>query len=78
MVLPYLGVGAQIAVSDGPNPLTAGWNVYTISQVNDYNKLSVWSDGYYLTDVVEAGTRLYAMERQAMLDGESPTNVSIQ
>lgn len=76
-VLSFLGGGAQIAVSDGPDPVTAGWNVYNIPTVNDYNKLSVWSDGYYLTDQA-AGNRLYAMERQAMLDGEPAANVSIQ
>ncbi|NQY05429.1 MAG: hypothetical protein HRT68_04275, partial [Flavobacteriaceae bacterium] len=76
-VLSFLGGGAQVAVSDGPNPLTAGWNVYTIGSINDYNKLSVWSDGYYVSDQA-AGDRIYAMERQAMLDGEPAANVSIQ
>jgi subtilisin-like proprotein convertase family protein len=76
-VLSFLGGGAQVAVSDGPNPLTAGWNVYTIATINDYNKLSVWSDGYYISDQAN-GNRIYAMERQAMLDGEPAANVSIQ
>ncbi|MCH2194278.1 GEVED domain-containing protein [Kordia sp.] len=77
-VLSFLGSGAQIAVSDGPDPVNDGWNVYTINTVNDYNKLSVWSDGYYLTDVTGSGDRVYAMDRQAMLDGEPAANVSIQ
>ena len=76
-VLSFLGGGAQVAVSDGPNPLTAGWNVYNIATINDYNKLSVWSDGYYVSDQA-TGNRVYAMERQAMLDGEPAGNVSIQ
>jgi len=76
-VLTFLGGGAQIAVSDGPNPVTAGWNVYTINTISDYQKLSVWSDGYYVSDQSN-GTRMYAMERQAMLDGEPAANVSIQ
>lgn len=76
-VLTFLGGGAQIAVSDGPNPVTAGWNVYTINTISDYQKLSVWSDGYYVSDQSN-GNRMYAMERQAMLDGDSPANVSIQ
>lgn len=69
--------GAQIAVSDGPNPVTAEWNVYTINTIVDYQKLSVWSDGYYVSDQSN-GNRIYAMERQAMLDGLPANEVSIQ
>jgi len=76
-VVSFLGGGAQVAVSDGPDPVTSGWNVYNINTINDYQKLSVWSDGYYVSDQAN-GNRVYAMERQAMLDGESPGNVSIQ
>jgi len=79
-VLSFLngaGAGAQIAVSDGPDPVNAGWNVYTVNSINDYQKLSVWSDGYYMTDQ-NNGVRVYALERQAMLDGEPAANVSIQ
>jgi len=68
-VVSFLGSGAQIAVSDGPDPLTAGWNVYNISQINDYQKLSVWSDGYYLTDNTSSSNRVWAMERDEMLLG---------
>jgi subtilisin-like proprotein convertase family protein len=76
-VLSFLGGGAQVAVSDGPDPVTSGWNVYNINTINDYQKLSVWSDGYYVSDQ-SSGNRIYAMERQAMLDGEPAGNVSIQ
>ncbi|MBR9920823.1 MAG: T9SS type A sorting domain-containing protein [Bacteroidetes bacterium] len=69
-VLSFLGAGAQIAVSDGPNPLTAGWYVYTISQINDYQKLSVWSDGYYMTDNTSGSNKVWALERDAMLVGD--------
>ncbi|MBA3985031.1 MAG: hypothetical protein H0X63_00255, partial [Flavobacteriales bacterium] len=48
-VLTFLGGGAQIAVSDGPDPINDGWFNYNIPQINDYQKLSVWSDGYYIT-----------------------------
>jgi len=74
-VLSFLGGGAQIAVSQTGNPLTTDWNIYNIPGVNDYNKLSVWSDGYYLTDQA-ANIRLYAMDREAMLAGDA--NASIQ
>lgn len=69
-VLSFLGSGAQVAVSDGPNPLTAGWFVYTIPGVQDYQKLSVWSDGYYITENTGGTNKLWALERDAMLAGD--------
>ena len=71
-ILTFLGGGAQIAVSDGPDPLTSGWNVYTINQINDYQKLSVWSDGYYITDNTGSSNKVWALERDEMLAG-NPT-----
>ncbi|NNJ81784.1 MAG: hypothetical protein HKP11_06280, partial [Flavobacteriaceae bacterium] len=67
----FIGAGAEIAVSDGPNPVTAGWNVYTISAIADYQKLSVWSDGYYLTENTTGTDRVWAMERDQMLLGNT-------
>ncbi|MGY3794602.1 GEVED domain-containing protein [Aquimarina sp. 433] len=69
-VLSFLGSGAQVAVSDGPNPLTAGWFVYNISGIQDYQKLSVWSDGYYITENTGGNNKLWALERDAMLAGD--------
>ncbi|MDH7445521.1 GEVED domain-containing protein [Aquimarina sp. 2201CG14-23] len=69
-VLSFLGSGAQVAVSDGPNPLTAGWFVYNISGIQDYQKLSVWSDGYYITENTGGTNKLWALERDAMLAGD--------
>lgn len=74
-VLSFLGNGAQIAVSDGPNPLTAGWFVYNIASINDYQKLSVWSDGYYMTDNTGSSNRVWALERDAMLAGSPSAQV---
>ncbi len=74
-VLTFLGSGAQVAVSDGPNPLTAGWYIYNIPQIVDYQKLSVWSDGYYITDNTNSSNRVWALERDAMLAGD--TNAGI-
>ncbi len=74
-VLSFLGGGAQIAVSDGPNPLTSGWYIYNIPQINDYQKLSIWSDGYYITDNTNSSNRVWALERSAMLAGD--TNAGI-
>jgi|TARA_R100000479_G_scaffold176508_1_gene131570 hypothetical protein len=70
-VITFLGAGAQVAVSDGPDPVNDGWYTYTIPSVNDYQKLSVWSDGYYITDnTSNANNRIYALERDAMLAGD--------
>ena len=73
-VLTFLGSGAQVAVSDGPDPINDGWYTYTISAINDYQKLSVWSDGYYMTD--QGGSnKIYALERDKMLVGDASAQV---
>ena len=69
-VMTFLGPTQSIAVSDGPDPITAGWNVYNLS-FNDYNKLSIWSDGYYLTQNIGGSDRVHALERDEMLAGNS-------
>lgn len=74
-VMTFLGNGAQIAVSDGPDPLNDGWYVYTIPQINDYQKLSVWSDGYYMTDNTSSTNRIYALEREKMLVGDPTAQI---
>jgi hypothetical protein len=74
-VMTFLGNGAQIAVSDGPDPVNDGWYVYTIPQINDYQKLSVWSDGYYMTDNTSATNKIYAMERTKMLAGDPTAQI---
>ena len=74
-VLSFLGNGAQIAVSDGPDPVNDGWYVYNIPQINDYQKLSVWSDGYYMTDNTGAANKIYAMERAKMLTGDPTAQI---
>lgn len=74
-VMTFLGNGAQIAVSDGPDPVNDGWYVYTIPQINDYQKLSVWSDGYYMTDNTSSTNRIYAMERAKMLVGDPTAQI---
>lgn len=74
-VLTFLGSGAQIAISDGPNPVTSGWYVYNIASINDYQKLSVWSDGYYLTDNTSSSNKVWALERDAMLAGSPSAQI---
>lgn len=74
-VVSFLGSGAQIAVSDGPDPVNDGWYVYTISQISDYQKLSIWSDGYYMTDNTSATNKVWAMEREQMLLGNAASKI---
>lgn len=68
-VLSFLGGGAQIAVSTGPDPVNDGWTVYSYGPVVDYQKLSVWHDGYYMTDNT-SGT-FHVFERDEMLAGNA-------
>tara|TARA_B100001939_G_scaffold170543_1_gene147073 strand:- start:4108 stop:7023 length:2916 start_codon:yes stop_codon:yes gene_type:complete len=66
-VLSILGNGWTVAVSQGPDPVNDGWYVYNWGTGSDYQKLSVWSDAYYVTDNPPA---LHALERDAMLAGD--------
>jgi uncharacterized repeat protein (TIGR01451 family) len=68
-----------IAVSKGPNPVSSGWFVYSfdLGVENDYPKLSVWPDGYYLisqrgydgTSSLDA----WVFDRANMLNGNPAT-----
>ncbi|MEO8734473.1 MAG: hypothetical protein ABI373_09085, partial [Flavobacteriales bacterium] len=72
----YYTSGAEIAVSQGSDPITSAWNVYSISQISDYQKLSVWSDGYYITQNTGSNDMVWALDRTAMLAGDA--NAGIQ
>ena len=72
----FFNGNVQVAVSDGPNPITAGWNVYTVPGVNDYNKLSVWSDGYYMTANNQGSNKVWVLERDEMLLGNTAQTVT--
>ena len=75
-VVTMLGSGVQVAVSDGPDPVNDSWTVYTYGAVNDYQKLSIWSDGYYMTD--NAGGNFHIFERDAMIDPEPASGTTPQ
>jgi subtilisin-like proprotein convertase family protein len=81
-VITMLGGGVQVAVSDGPDPVNDGWTVYTWAVVSDYQKLSVWSDGYYMTENTGSAEKVHVFERAAMIDdvsaGTTPQIVSFQ
>ena len=70
-VLTFLGGGVQVAVSDGPDPVNDSWTVYSYSAVNDYQKLSVWRDGYYMTENTGSANKLHVFQRDAMIDAAS-------
>ncbi|CAI8339262.1 MAG: Uncharacterised protein [Flavobacterium sp. SCGC AAA160-P02] len=70
-VLSLLGGGVQVAISDGPDPVNDGWTVYSYSAVSDYQKLSVWWDGYYMTENTGSANKVHVFERSAMIDAAS-------
>lgn len=72
-VISYLGNGVLVAVSSDSNPVTSTWDVYTLPQVNDYNKLSVWRDGYYITD--NGARDVWALDRDAVLAGDPTAGI---
>ncbi len=76
MSILYVDDHVEVAVSQTENPVTTAWSVYSFSNVNDYQKLSVWSDGYYMTANVNsssAGTAnsIFVLERDEMLAGNT-------
>lgn len=76
-VISYLFFsGAEVAVSQGSDPLNTTWDVYSLPQISDYQKLSVWSDGYYITDNTGANDKVWVLDRAAILSGA--TNPGIQ
>ena len=72
-----------IAVSQTSDPVSGGWYYYALradtgmftSYLNDYPKMSVWSDGWYLTanmfDQIGTGfgVRVWALNRSQMITG---------
>ena len=74
-VLTFLGAAQSIAVSDGPDPINDGWNVYS-QGFNDYQKLSVWSDGYYMTQNSNGSSKVFALERDEMLAGNPAAQIA--
>ena len=66
-VMSILAGGWRVAVSQGPDPINDGWYVYDWGTGTDYQKLSIWSDGYYVTD---NPPYLHILERDAMIAGD--------
>ncbi len=68
--------GFNFAISQGPDPVNDGWYVYTTGmtsgQFPDYPKFSIWSDGYYITANISQTNRVYVIERDKVILGETP------
>jgi hypothetical protein len=72
--------GFNVAVCEGPDPVNDGWYIYTTGfttgQFPDYTKFSIWSDAYYVTANINAANKVFAIERNEMLLGNSSQFVS--
>ncbi|NNM23208.1 MAG: T9SS type A sorting domain-containing protein [Flavobacteriaceae bacterium] len=66
--------GFNVAVAQGANPVTSGWHVYTTGfgtgSFPDYTKFSVWADSYVVTANIGSSNRVFAVERNEMLNGD--------
>lgn len=68
-----------VAVSKTGDPVNGGWWQYGVlinnTQLNDYPKVGVWPDGYYISFNMFTlpssweGVQVWALDRAAMLDG---------
>lgn len=67
--------GFNVAVCQGPDPVNDGWHVYTAGfgtgSFPDYTKFSVWGDSYIVTANINAANRVFAVERNEMIDGNA-------
>ena len=65
--------GFNMAICQGSNPVNDGWFIYTsgfeTGSFPDYTKFAVWSDGYYVTANIDATEKVFAVEREEMLQG---------
>jgi len=59
-----------IAVSSSSDP-TGTYHAYSfdVADTPDYEKMSVWRDGYYMATNTDAGSDVYVFERDAMIAG---------
>lgn len=78
LITEFYSNGFDVAISQGPNPVTSGWYVYRFptSSFPDYPKFSVWSDGYYITANKDQSSPttsevVFALERDKMLVGNT-------
>ncbi len=80
MSILFFDGSVEVAVSQGPDPINDAWSVYSFAGIDDYQKVSVWSDGYYMTANVNSGSAdtqnsVFALERDAMLAGAASAQI---
>ncbi|WP_217704370.1 T9SS type A sorting domain-containing protein [Aquimarina sp. TRL1] len=70
--------GFLIAIGKGPDPVNDGWYTYRFNTGTfpDYEKLSIWSDGYYITankdqNAPDSNNVVFVVERDQMLAGNT-------
>ncbi len=72
--------GFNVAICQGSDPVNDGWYVYTTGfstgSFPDYTKFSIWSDAYYVTANINSNNKVFAIEREEMLLGNSSQFVS--
>jgi len=76
-----------IAVSQTADPVNGDWYIYAFeipgtsdSNIIDYPKFSIWSDGYYITSNKDSGSAdtsnvVYVMERDQMIAGNTSAQI---
>jgi hypothetical protein len=73
--------GFNVAVCQGPDPVNDGWHVYTTGfgtgSFPDYTKFSVWGDVYMVTANISSSNRVFAIERNEMLNGNPSQFVAL-
>lgn len=74
-IMTILGSNIQVAVSQGPDPVEDGWYIYTLNVNTDYQKLSIWRDGYYMTANTNDTENVHAFERDKMLVGDASAQI---
>lgn len=73
--------GFNVAVCQGPDPVNDGWHVYTSNfgtgAFPDYTKFAVWADTYMVTANIGSANRVFAVERNEMIDGNPAQFVAL-
>lgn len=73
--------GFNVAVCQGPDPVNDGWNVYTTGfgtgAFPDYTKFAVWADTYMVTANIGSNNRVFAVERNEMINGSPAQFVAL-
>jgi hypothetical protein len=74
--------GFNVAVCQGSDPVNDGWHVYSTGfntgAFPDYTKFAVFGDVYMVTANISSSNRVFAVERNQMLNGDPAQFVAFQ